>query len=105
MEWPDLNSYGYVAGRAADEQDVMAGNAAFLLRSGDKSLSTPMDIAVPQYALHIDDSSQTETPGIIIQAEEANGQQLVGFVPFHTEVPITTSLQEFKLLGQNKPAV
>jgi hypothetical protein len=104
MEWPDLNSYGYVSGRAANEHDVMAGNAVFLLQSGDEVLSTPMDIEVPQYALHIDMVNDMETLGIIIQAEEVNGQQLVGFVPFDTEVPITTALQEFKLLGQNKPA-
>lgn len=104
MEWPDLDSFGYVAGRAANEQDVMAGKAAFLLQSGDETLGTPVDITIPQYALHIDAASQTETPGVIIQAEEANGEQLAGFIPFHTEVPIATSLREFRLLGQNKPA-
>jgi hypothetical protein len=104
MEYPDLNSYGYVSGRAATEQDVMEGKAAFILKCGEDELGTPLDIDVPQYAIHVDPYSLEETPGVIIQAEEANEQQLVGFIPFNSEVPITTALQEFRLLGRSKPA-
>lgn len=104
MDYPDLSKYGYIAGRCATEQDVIEGRAAFLLQSGDISQSTPLNIEIPQYAIHIDPYSLEETAGVIIQAEQIDDQQLAGFIPFNSGVPITTSLSEFKLLGRVKPS-
>lgn len=101
MKWPDLNSCKFVTGRTATEQDLMEGKATFLLKSGNETLSTPLEIEIPQYALHINKSNNEETPGIIIQAEKTcDGQELVGFIPAHSQAPVTTSLHEFRLLGK-----
>ncbi|HHI92244.1 MAG TPA: hypothetical protein ENK04_01845 [Gammaproteobacteria bacterium] len=106
MKWPDLNSCKFVTGRTATEQDLMEGKATFLLKSGNETLSTPLEIEIPQYALHINKSNNEETPGIIIQAEKTcDGQELVGFIPAHSQAPVTTSLHEFRLLGKtNHPS-
>ena len=103
MDYPDLSKYGFITGRCATEQDVIEGRAAFLLQSGDTAQSSPLNIEIPQYAIHIDPYSLEETPGVLIQAEQIDDQQLAGFIPFNSEVPITTSLSEFKLLGTAKP--
>ncbi len=106
MKWPDLDSCNFVAGRTATEQDLMEGRAAFLLKSGNELFSTPLEIDIPQYALHINKSNNEETSGIIIQAEKTDdGQELVGFIPVHSQAPVTTSLHEFRLLGKSTPHI
>ena len=106
MKWPDLNSCNFIAGRTATEQDIIEGKAAFLLKSGNEILGTPLEIEIPQYALHINKNNNEETPGIIIQAEKADdGLELAGFVPVHSQAPVTTLLHEFRLLGKNKPHI
>jgi len=104
MKWPDLDSCNFVAGRTATEQDIMEGKAAFLLKSGNEIFGTPLKIDIPQYALHINKHNNEETPGIIIQAEKtSDGQKLAGFIPVHSQAPVTSSLHEFRLLGKSKP--
>ncbi len=106
MKWPNLDSCRFIAGRIATERDIMEGKAAFLLKSGNEILSTPLDIEIPQYALHINQHNNEETPGVIIQAEKTvDGQKLVGFIPVHSQIPVTTSLHEFRLLGTRKPSI
>jgi len=106
MKWPDLNNYCFIAGRTATEQDILERKATFLLKSGNETLSTALEIDIPQYALHINKHNDEETPGVIIQAEKVtDGPELVGFIPVHSQIPVTAPLHEFRLLGKNKPPV
>ncbi len=105
IDWPDLSSFCYVKGRSATEEDINAGCAVFMLQSEDGQLNgRPMDIDIPQYAIHINEESGEETPGVIIQAEEAaHGPQAIGFVPLNSSEFQVGLLQEFRLLGTSKP--
>ncbi len=96
VAWPPLPKTGFIAGRAATEADVQAGNAAFA--AGGQ----PVRIPVPQYAFHVDDKG-SRTPGIIIQAEEAGGVRMLGMRELKGEV-IVGLYQEFELLGTAPPA-
>src|SRR5215831_283757 len=42
--WPELPTSGFVAGRQATEEDVKAGNAVFVLRSGGRLVGTPLKL-------------------------------------------------------------
>ena len=53
--WPALSSVAVISGRVATEDDVKAGHAVFVARDGDGNLiGTPLDIQLPQYAVHVD---------------------------------------------------
>ena len=100
INWPDLKKIGHIKGRLATEEDIKAGNAVFILQSD----AAPLDIKIPQYALHINKKTGQETPGVIIQAEEADqGQKVVGFLPVNSNKYLAALLHEFKLLGTRKP--
>ena len=78
IHWPPLTDYPSVSGRAATTNDVAANRAVFVLESAGQVIGHPLDIKIPQYAFHIDEQTHKRTPCIIIQAEEARGQQIIG---------------------------
>ena len=101
--WPDLSTIKYVAQRSATESDINDGAAVFILQTEGVSIGTPLDINVPQYAIHTDENSGEKTNVVIIQAEEANGQQVFGALIFDTNEYMAGLSNEFELLGQTAP--
>jgi hypothetical protein len=99
-DWPPLPTTGYVSGRAAVPEDIGAGNAVFVAEIGGQYIGEPLDIEVPQYALHVDAASQHRTRVIIIQAERAAGIDMVGYRTLAGEFGAAT-LPEFELLGRH----
>jgi hypothetical protein len=78
IAWPDLPNHGYVSGRTSTVADVKAGNAAFAaLGKNGEGLSTPLQMKIPQYALHLDKG--VEVPIIVIQAENTPDGETIGY--------------------------
>ena len=98
--WPPLPKEGFIAGRAATRADVEAQRAVFVAESNGVPLGKPLDIAIPQYAWHLDGRSRT--PVIIIQAERAGDQSIVGAKRADGQY-LAALLNEFELLGQKPP--
>jgi hypothetical protein len=103
-EWPELPASSFVSGRAATEADVAAGSAVFVLKSAGIAVGVPIPMSIPQYALHRDIESGVQTPGVIIQAETASGQNLVGFLVLPAGTYLAGALPEFQLLGTTRPS-
>ena len=101
--WPDLSTVKYVSARPATEDDINNGAAVFLLQSEGVQIGTPIDIVIPQYAIHTDGESGEKNKVIIIQAEEASGQEVYGAVLIETDEFMAGLANEFVLLGQPKP--
>ena len=59
---------------------------------------TPGFLLLPQYAIHKEDE-----PCIVIQAEEAYGQKLIGCYTLPSNQMLAGFVNEFTLLGQKKP--
>ena len=99
MAWPDLPTKGFLSGRPATNADVEAGNAVF---SMDGKSEGAVEIAVPQYALWVDDQGQRH-PVIVVQAEKApGGMNIVGLLNRDGSYTAAT-LPELELLGTEKP--
>jgi hypothetical protein len=104
IQWPSLADYPCTVGRAATSNDVSTGRAVFVLQADGHPIGQPLSIKVPQYAFHIDEATKQRTPCVIIQAEEARGQRLVGCRTL-PDGQITAALfHEFELLG-DKPGL
>jgi hypothetical protein len=100
--WPELPKEGFICGRPATNDDIDKGNAVFVLEASGKVIGQPLDITIPQYAYHVDKKTGKRTPGIIIQAEQAQGNKIIGMRTFHgTEM--AGLLGEYELLGVEKP--
>ena len=69
ISWPPLPKKGFVKGRAASFEDVELGNAGFYFKIEGRIIGVPLDIAIPQYAIHRNSETGEQTPGIIIQGE------------------------------------
>jgi hypothetical protein len=82
---------------------VSAGRAAFSADSNGLAPATPIPIAVPQYAFHIDEAGK-RTPGIIIQAEQAGSLRIIGFKPLSSNQLVAATEQEFEFIGTNVAA-
>lgn len=102
--WPDLPTEGFLAGRPATREDVAAGRAAFVLQAEGVSRSRALPVTIPQYAYHVDPETGKRTPGIVIQAEEAGGQQLVALRTLDGE-NLVGLFQEIEFLGTDRPTV
>ncbi|TLU61638.1 hypothetical protein FE810_14100 [Thalassotalea litorea] len=102
MEWPPLGDYKYTSGRQATEDDINAGAAAFMLQVDGKNIGRPIDILIPQYAVHIDQETGERTNVIIIQAEENDNFQVIGAIDIKTDRFIVALKYEFDFLGINK---
>lgn len=99
--WPDLSSIKYVSQRSATEADVNEGAAVFLLQSEGINIGSPMNLEIPQYAIHTDGESGVKSNVVIIQAEEANGQQVIGALIVGSNEFMAGLVNEFKLLGKS----
>ena len=95
-----LPATGFLTGRAATEKDVEDGNAVFVAKVGDKSIGTPVPIAIPQFAFWSHPDGKTLV--VIVQAEEANGMQLFGFRDASGNETVATG-PEIELLGTSRP--
>lgn len=98
--WPPLPQQGFIAGRTATRADVAAGRAVFSAESGGVSAGKPLKIAIPQYAYHKEGGKRT--PVIVVQAEEAQGLQLVG-VRLANGKSLVLPLKSVQLLGKTPP--
>ena len=105
IEWPVLTNYPCTAGRAATSNDVNEGRAVFVLQADGQSIGQPLEIGVPQYAFHIDERTKQRTPCVIIQAEEARGQRLVGCRTLPDGMIMAALFHEFEMLGERPGGV
>jgi len=105
INWPDLADIDHIKGRSATEDDVNAGRAVFMLQAEDGTVNgEPIDIDIPQYAIHTNEETGEETPGVVIQAEHAvQGPQAIGFLPVGKDEFQVGLIHEFRLLGTSKP--
>lgn len=101
--WPDLPKTCFVSGRPATSQDIDTGCAAFLINVQGKPAGKPINVDVPQYALHVDEATGKETPVIIIQAEGNGATEVVGYQELGSDQLGAALLREVRLLGTQKP--
>jgi hypothetical protein len=102
--WPALPTSGYIAGRAATQHDVDAGNAVFVAEVGGRVIGMPLPITVPQYAFHVDHKTGERTRVIVLQAERAGTLEMIGYVAPDTNTYGVGTAKEFELLGTVSPA-
>ncbi|GAA0819523.1 hypothetical protein GCM10009111_23660 [Colwellia asteriadis] len=102
MLWPSLSDYKYTSGRQATEDDINLGAAVFMLQVEGKNIGKPIDIIIPQYAIHIDQETGEKTKVIIIQAEETYDSQVIGAINIQTDEFIAALKFEFEFLGNKK---
>jgi len=102
--WPDLPQTCFVSGRSATSADVDTGCAAFLINVKGEAAGTPIKLDIPQYAMHVDETTGKETPVIIIQAEENGEIKAVGYKELGTDQLGAALLREVRLLGIKKPS-
>ena len=105
VAWPDLSTIKYVSQRSATEADINEGAAVFLLQSEGINIGSPMNLDIPQYAIHTDGETGEETNVVVIQAEEANGQQVIGALIIGSNEFMAGLANEFKLLGKAVPSL
>ena len=101
MPWPPLSDFKSISGRYATEEDVNTGAAVFMLRSEGENIGVPLDIQIPQYAIHTDQETGEKTRVVVIQAEEANGSKVIGAVNIITGEHVAALYFEFEFLGTN----
>lgn len=100
--WPDLTSDCFVRARPATQADVHKGCAAFVIGKDGLSGGVPLDIQIPQYAWHVEESGK-RSPVVLIQAEESSGIKVVGYEDLNSGGLRAALLKEMVLLGVNKP--
>jgi hypothetical protein len=98
--WPALPTTGFVSGRPATDQDVAAGNAAFVLKQYGVYFGKPLDIAIPQYAYLLRKGGPV--PVIVIQAEQERNLKLFGVRDLDGNTA-TVKDSDLQLLGANPP--
>jgi len=103
VSWPDLSMIKYMSQRSATEADINDGAAVFLLQSEGVNIGAPMSLDIPQYAIHTDGETGEISNVVVIQAEEANGQQVTGAFVVGSNKFMAGLVNEFKLLGKSKP--
>ncbi|TXH87569.1 MAG: hypothetical protein E6Q78_14030 [Rhodoferax sp.] len=100
VAWSPLPKDGFISGRAASKADVEAGRAVFVAAKGDVIIGKPIAMQIPQYAWHKE--GNRKTPVVVIQAEEASGQKIIG-ARLSDGQYLAGTLAEFELLGMNTP--
>ena len=83
---------------------MQAGNAVFVAEVGGQAIGKPLDIQVPQFALHTDEPTHTRARVIIDQAEQAGDLQMIGYLDIGTGGYGVGTLPEFELLGSSPGA-
>ena len=102
--WPPLNKYCVVLGRAATPQDVADNCAVFAARKlADRNAIKQMNIALPQYAYYNEPNLKRSIPVVVVQAEERNGVQVLGYRDIATGAKGSAMMKDFKLLGVFPP--
>lgn len=101
--WPSLDGIKFISGRPAQEVDVDEGAAVFVLKADEEYIGTPINLEIPQYAMHYDEAGNAKKV-VVIQAEEARGQKVVGAVEVGSGQLLAALLQEFLLLGSDPAA-
>jgi len=102
IEWPDLSGVMSVSGRAATTEDVQVGAAVFVLQAEGINIGVPIGIETPQYAIHTDVDSGQKSKVVVVQAEQASGQNLIGAKIVGTSEFLVGFVHEFKLLGREQ---
>ncbi|WP_105053686.1 hypothetical protein [Psychrosphaera saromensis] len=102
MLWPPLSDYKYTSGRQATEDDINSGAAVFMLQIEGKSIGRPIDLLIPQYAVHIDQETGERSNVIVIQAEENDESQVIGAINIKTNEYLAALKYEFEFLGNLK---
>ena len=97
-DWLPLPTKGFIAGRPAHKEDVVKGDAVFVVDVKDTVIGTPLSIPIPQYARLI----QTNERVFVVQAEEANGMKLFGLRGFDGQETMATE-RDLELLGTEPP--
>jgi hypothetical protein len=101
VKWPPLSKYGYTAGRSATSKDVNDGRAVFVLLNNKMPIGRPIEITIPQYAFHLNHETNQRIPCVIIQAEEASGQKLIGCRVVSNNEIMAGLASEFEFIGIN----
>lgn len=103
--WPDLSQVKSTAGRAATEKDIKDGAAVFLLRSDGEPIGKPINLQIPQYAIHTDKETGKKSKVVVIQAEVAttNNVKTVGAFYIKNGKYLVALYDEFKFLGASRP--
>lgn len=101
--WPKLSDYRAIQGRVATEKDVEEGLAAFTLKLDGKYVGIPMNILLPQYAIHIDNETKEKIQCIVIQAEINELDEFIGCVRIKDNTHLVGMKNEFIFLGTEKP--
>ena len=99
-DWPELPTEGFISGRVATPDDVVAGRALF--STGGAPGAKPIAIAIPQYALYRNETGEL-VAGIVLQAEEAQGMRVAGFRPIDGGSAVIALVDDLELLGQERP--
>jgi hypothetical protein len=103
VTWPELSTIKFVSQRAATEADINEGAAVFLLQSEGVNIGSPMSLDIPLYAIHTDGETGEKSNVVIIQAEEANDQRVIGALIVGSNEFMAGLENEFTLLGKSKP--
>ena len=98
--WPPLPTQEFIRGRAATTEDVNARRAVFVAAVQGVPVGHPIDITIPQYAYY--DDGGVKVAVFVVQAEEAQGRQIVGARRFDGS-EIVGLLADFELLGEHPP--
>ena len=72
----DISQIPHVKNRIAIDQDVIDGRAVFYIPNPSDSI--PIDIPIPSLGYQIDNETGNWLRVVIIQAENIDGEQLVG---------------------------
>jgi len=105
IHWPDLKKINHVKGRAANKHDLNHQRAAFVLKLKGVPAGVPINIKIPQYAIHTDQATGVKTAVVIIQAEHIDKFKAYGYINFKTGAIKVTYPEEIKLLGTAKPSI
>ena len=104
INWPELPTSGYICGRSATTEDVDSGVAVFALKSGDDYVGEPVDVDVPQYAIHVNQDTSERTPVVVTQVEKSGEVTFVGCLSVVDGSAMAGLMHEFQLLGTDVPA-
>ena len=103
VDWPDLADICVVKGRAANATDVQQHCAVFVAMSEGKAVGKPLKIKLPQYAYHRDAKTGAKTPVVLVQAENALGINMAGFLVVGSNTMMVDALASLQLLGTKRP--
>jgi hypothetical protein len=97
-DWPPLPSKGFIAGRAAQQDDLGKGDAVFVSMVNNVVVGKPIAISIPQYAR----LRETREKVILVQAEETKGIGIFGIRGLDGKEAVVTE-PEVELLGTERP--